>query len=219
MLCEWRLKMHILQQYALLQSKKKSTYEELFRTLIGVSAVEKLNLDPEFIHMDFESAAIEAVRSVFGYRVTIRGCFYHLCQSTYRHAQSLGYASKYRDDPFFQKFCGMIDALAFLPVNLVQEGVTYLHTLAPTDSEALDMLEYFDSVYCSGRYRGRNTGLPLVLSLARLEPLFPPEMWNTHNATLSDGERTNNKTEGWNNRFKVLVGQDHPSIYLLLQKR
>ncbi|KAF0764072.1 Uncharacterized protein FWK35_00007689 [Aphis craccivora] len=36
--------------------------------------------------------------------------------------------------------------------------------------------------------------------------------WNVHDTTLHGSHRTNNPTEGWNNRFAHLVGQKHPTI-------
>ena len=36
--------------------------------------------------------------------------------------------------------------------------------------------------------------------------------------TLADSDRTNNQTEGWNNRFSRLVGHKHPSIWVLITK-
>ena len=34
---------------------------------------------------------------------------------------------------------------------------------------------------------------------------------------MSDQPRTNNICEGWNNRFHTLVGQDHPSMWKLIE--
>jgi len=46
----------------------------------------------------------------------------------------------------------------------------------------------------------------------------PPNTWNVHDTTLHGSHRTNNPTEGWNNRFAHLVGQKHPTIWKLIRK-
>ena len=47
--------------------------------------------------------------------------------------------------------------------------------------------------------------------------LGPPSLWNVHQATLNNEPRTNNQCEGWNNRFKSLIGQNHPSVWTLIE--
>ena len=52
-----------------------------------------------------------------------------------------------------------------------------------------------------------------VLRFRRVPPRFAPDTWNVHQATVTDGHRTNNVCESWNNGFKHLVGHKHPSIW------
>ena len=50
--------------------------------------------------------------------MTTRGYFYHLTQSTWRKTQHLRLVGKYRDDDVQVKlFYGILDGLAFLPVD------------------------------------------------------------------------------------------------------
>ena len=42
-------------------------------------------------------------------------------------------------------------------------------------------------------------------------------MWNVFDTTLRDGQRTNNICEGFNNAFRRLVGQNHPSIWVFIE--
>ena len=44
-------------------------------------------------------------------------------------------------------------------------------------------------------------------SAGRIPPAFPPPKWNMHQVTLDDQPRTNNISEGWNNKFSSLVGE------------
>ena len=43
--------------------------------------------------------------------------------------------------------------------------------------------------------------------------MFPPPLWNTHDATTRGELRNNNSCEGWNNAFSQLVGRAHPTIW------
>lgn len=42
---------------------------------------------------------------------------------------------------------------------------------------------------------------------------YPPKIWNHYEAVLHNISRTNNASEGWHNRFRVVTGRDHPSLY------
>jgi len=94
-------------------------------------AERNLYPDPKYLHLAFESAIIKAAKEVIGVHINIRGCFYHLCQSTFKKVQELEHTTMYKKDEEFRKHCGMIDALAFLPLHLVEEGMTYLKTIYP----------------------------------------------------------------------------------------
>uniref|UniRef100_A0A2S2NEM4 MULE transposase domain-containing protein n=1 Tax=Schizaphis graminum TaxID=13262 RepID=A0A2S2NEM4_SCHGA len=123
----------------------------MFQIIMEECAKRNLYPDPKYLHLDFESAVIEAAKEVIGKHINVRGCFYHLCQSTFRKVQELGLATMYKRDEEFRKHCGMVDALAFLPLQLVEEGMTYLKNNLPEN--LMDLLDYFDAYYVSGKYR------------------------------------------------------------------
>ena len=116
----------------------------------------------------------------------------------------------YREDDDFRHFCGMLDGLAFLPTDRVQEGMQYPGTIVPDEADQL--LAYFDATYVSGRHcqvqvpRG-------AIWIRRTPPQFPPASWNVHRITLEGHPRTNTVCEGWNNKYRNLVGHQHPSIW------
>lgn len=197
--------------YALMERQTQSSYEELFNFIVDNSAAK-----PTFINVDFEIAVHQAIRSVFGNTVTIRGCFYHLTQSTWRKIQSLGLTDQYREDEEFRLYCGQLDALAFLPVDRVEEGMAFIRRTMPP--AAVDLVNYFDETYVSGPLKKRplQNGT-LRLRLRRLNPAFPPTVWNCHAATLINDARTNNVCEGYNNCLAYLVGQKHPSVWKLIE--
>jgi len=94
-------------------------------------------------------------------------------------------------------FCGMLDELAFLPVDLVPEGMAYVGEVAP---DALGcILDYFDATYVSSAFRtvlGNGK-----LRFRRTPPRFALSVWNVHKVTINGAERTNNACESWNNGF------------------
>ena len=146
--------------------------------------VEKTRAGPSAIVVDFEKAIHSAIREVFGPDTKIRG---------------------------FRLVCGQLDALAFLPLDHVQEGMAHLRSEGPL--EATELVEYFDSTYVSGRIRKRPAARGFAgIRMRKSAPAFPPAVWNVHQTTLDNEHRTNNICEGWNNAFAHLVGHDHPSI-------
>jgi len=98
--------------------------------------------------MDIELAVTNAARLILGSHITIQGCFYHLCQSTFHKLQKLGFFEQYKNDEVFRKFCTMVDSLAFLPLDDVKNGMTYLKQNIQTGAE--DFLIYFESTYVNG---------------------------------------------------------------------
>jgi hypothetical protein len=80
----------------------------------------------------------------------------------------------------------MMDGLAFLPIPDLTNGIHPLRTLCPDDPpEAAEFLDYFDSTYISGRLRQQNPAhnQAVRLVLTRSPPMFPPAIWNVHDAT------------------------------------
>ena len=202
--------------YAFLPNKHQSTYEELFTAIQDRCTELGFQADPTTITLDFEQAVINAVTSSFGPQVNVHGCFYHLTQATWRKIQTLGLVQRYREEEDVKLFCGMLDGLAFLPVDDVPEGMTYLREHTPEGLEPL--LDYFDNTYVSGAFRRiqppqHPDGSMPPLRMHRMPPMYPPPIWNVNSITLEGGSRTNNICEGWNNAFAKLVGHAHPTIW------
>ena len=136
--------------------------------------------------------------------------------------QDIGLAQIYRDRDDVRHFCGMLDGLAFLPIPELHNAIIYLQQTVLVDVPELEQpLKYFDETYVSGTTKSiRRPSMAVqrvIVRLRRVPPLFPPETWNVHEATLLNVERTNNVCEGWNNAFAHVVGHDHPSIWVLLE--
>ena len=76
--------------------------------------------------------------------------YYYLTQATWRKIQSLGLATKYKNDDEFRHFVGMLDGIAFLPVAdmTTTTGLSWLKSIVPEDGCSL--LQYFAETYVEG---------------------------------------------------------------------
>ena len=92
---------------------------------------------------DFEIAAMNAVHNKFGSSVTVHGCFFHFCQSTYRKIQALGLKPAYNNtaDLSIKQFCSMLNARAFLPEADVQTGMENIRQSVPCGQHSEKLLE------------------------------------------------------------------------------
>ena len=200
--------------YALLPSKHQDIYEECLTAILDACLRKDIRPNPSRIVVDYEIAIHNAARSVISLNINIQGCFYHLTQATWRRVQSEGLQAAYKSDQDVRNFCGMLDALAFLPVDRVSDGMRYLQDVVPDNLRCL--AEYFDSTYVSGQYRAV-VGAGGTMRFRRTAPRFSPQTWNVHEATLSNQHRTNNMCESWNNGFKHLVGHSNPSLWTVIE--
>ncbi|KAL8590500.1 hypothetical protein ACOMHN_010936 [Nucella lapillus] len=205
--------------YALLPNKTQETYEQMLQAILDRCDESQLMPDPSQVIVDYEKAVIQALHSKLGEHVEVKGCFFHLTQSTWRRIRQLGMTALYNNNDDVKLFCGMLDALAFLPVDEVPTGMEYLHNNTPDGAE--ELLEYFEATYVRGTFRqvqlpAANDDAPAPVRVRRIPPLFPPGLWNVHEATMRDRNRTNNQCEAWNLGFLHLVGHNHPSLWTLI---
>ena len=84
--------------------------------------------------LDFEQGAINAFRSRFP-EASIKGCFFHLCQNVYKHVQSNGLHTRYRQDADFALSIRMIPALAFVPPGDVINYYEHLENFVSEDAD------------------------------------------------------------------------------------
>ena len=196
--------------YCYLKNKSQVAYREMWRIIQHECQQRKFVINVAHLVVDFEIAVINSFHFIFGNHVQVHGCFFHLTQSTWWQIQDLGLTQTYiNNDQDFQLFTGMIDALAFLPVNDVILGMAFLRQNMP-HPRAVELVEYFDRTYVNGVINVQH-GAPNPP--ARLPPMFALALWNVHTATLNENARTNNVCESWNNAFFHIVGHHHPSMW------
>lgn len=145
--------------------KKAETYEEIFGALLSL----KPELKPEHVLIDFEQAAIKALRKMFPDAI-IHGCNFHFAQR------------KYGEDPDFALKIRWLLALAFVPAKYVEtafaaiaESEFYAENEASEHNVPIQtLLNYVEATYV-GRYDRSGKRKPA---------LFPIEMWNAYELTL-----------------------------------
>ena len=199
----------VLFVYALLTRKTSDQYAKVLRAVQGAANEYGLiECDPGRFMTDFEKAILNACEDVYP-NVEVNCCFFHFCQSMYRHIQELGLqvTNDNPDDRTLKTRVHMLLALAFIPIDDVRPMFRNLKT---TWSEAYfkPVIQYFGRTYVLGAPAQRNR--------ARVEPRYPPMVWNHYAAALNGDHRTNNVSEGWHSRFQVVVGNHHPDMYSAL---
>jgi hypothetical protein len=75
--------------------------------------------------MDFEKAAVNVFTEEF-LNSRLQGCFFHFSQAIYRHVQSAGLQASYAANPEFALMLRHLPALAFVPIQNVQDYFNYL---------------------------------------------------------------------------------------------
>lgn len=162
--------------YILAPNKTKKMYEEAFK----VVSDRVPECKPRFVITDFEIGAINAAKKFFPNAV-FHGCFFHLCQSLWRHLQQLGLQSRYVNNADFAKNIRLLLALAFVPPQdipnrFVQlcESDFWIENSDPDSGKLQELLSYFESTYIG--MVGRNG--------RRKSVQFPPEFWSVYEITL-----------------------------------
>ena len=151
---------------------------------------------------DFEVGIINAAKAVFP-DASLRCCFFHLGQSTYRHVQSCGLQVEYNDpnDRSVKEGVHMMLSLAFVHPADVQQALEVVQREVPASLEPATT--YFNGTDVRGLPAARGRQRQRREPQQRCPPRYQIELWNAYDATLRDEHRTNNASEGWHLRFQV----------------
>lgn len=196
--------------HALLETKREQAYSKVLEIILSLSATFGIRIrHPATVMTDFEMAIINAVKKHFD-EDTIRLCFFHLRQSVYRKIQEEGLQAQYGDpnDKTIRQAAHNMCALAFVPPEHVLDIFDLFYDEIP--EAFIPIAVYFEVNYVRGvRAIGRRKAVKVR---------YDPELWNQYHSTLQGIARTNNASEGWHNRFQLLVGGSHPSFFSFLTK-
>jgi hypothetical protein len=107
--------------YTLLSDKRGPTYISMFNSILNLCYTNDICLNPSFVTIDFEQAAINSIRLIFPNAV-VKGCNFHFNKCIYTKLQELGFQSAFIDNKssdindinirnLYKKTC----VLAFMP--------------------------------------------------------------------------------------------------------
>ena len=152
--------------YALLPGKSETVYTEMLEAVTDACTALGFNADRTTVVTDFEMAAMQVVTAVFGQQVHVQGCFFHMCQSTWRSVREPGLTALYNADDVAKHFVEMLDGLALLPLADGPAGMAHLRANTPQHLD--DVIDYFDATYVTGRQRVAQP--PAANAIAPLPP-------------------------------------------------
>ena len=115
----------------------------------------------------------------------VKGCYFHLCQSSLRRVQCVGLKAEYENNDDFRAFVRCLAAISHVPQGDVVSVFDLLVRDSPTVARIEEVTQYFEHTYVRGRrLRGRGDNYA--------PPLFSHDSWN-HYDTASEGiARTTN---------------------------
>lgn len=182
--------------YALLPNKNNQTYIRMFE------AIKQMwpQLNPISISIDFEQAAIGAVKTVFP-ECAIFGCMFHLTKNLRKKLSNEGLLNRYNTDAEFALAARMVISLSFVPIPDLDDALEAL-TIELHDDLA-PILNWFEDYYVGRINRNRT----------RRAATFPPDTWNVYQRTINGENRTNNHAEAAHRRMQAEFGVDHPTIW------
>ena len=155
--------------------------------------------------MDFEIARITTFRNCFP-TAQIQGCFFHLVQNYKNKLVQKRLKKKYDTDATFALWVRMVPAVAFVPLDRVDEALMDLSQVLPNELQPL--YENFEKYYVDRILAVQPNG-----RLVRATPMFPQTSWNLFERTLRGEGRTNNFAEAAHRRLKKEFNADHPSLW------
>ena len=186
--------------YAIMPNKTTDTYVEMFTALRSAVVAAYGDVGSvRYVLMDFELAAINAVRQVFP-EVSVKGCTFHFRQAIMRRIKQVGLQQAYDSEttfPELRRWMRYIMSLCLLPafaIPLVWEVLEVPPVSSPElDAKAKTLAEYFRTTWIAGD--------------------FPPCMWSHFDHC---GPRTTNLAEGFHNSLNSRFGMPHPSMRTFL---
>ena len=120
-----------------LRQKDRPTYPRALQIFIG----QQEELQPGSM-CDFEKAFYQALEDVFGENGNIKGCYFHLSQSIWGRFQEQNLVQTYKENEKLRLKMKMLDAIAFVPTNLVLHYLEVLSDDIPAELEPL--YDYFE---------------------------------------------------------------------------
>jgi hypothetical protein len=105
------------------RQKSATTKERRDKRAPRQNSVRQINT---VTRQDFEKAAVNVFTEEFP-NSRLQGCFFHFSQAIYRHVQSAELQASYAANPEFALMLRHLPALAFVPIQNVQDYLVIVH--------------------------------------------------------------------------------------------
>ncbi|XP_046376315.1 uncharacterized protein LOC124149027 [Haliotis rufescens] len=128
--------------FALLPDKKQSTYLRLFTILKQKANQMNLQLQPNFVFTDFETAAQNAAKIEFPCQ--IKGCMFHFRQAVWKNVQRCGLQVAFQNNPSVNRFIRHAAALPLIRICDIEDF--WLHALESVDMDIPGVRNFADYV-------------------------------------------------------------------------
>ena len=180
------------QLWCLLPDKQNATYARLIQGLKRQAALLNLQIQPAIIHVDFEMAMIQAIRTEFA--IEPNGCLFHFAQSLLRHLQQTGLQVSYNTNtpPEVRTWIRRLIALPLVPPLRIDQAFQAATATAPNVPGRDAMTNYVMNTYVDPN-----------------AALFHRDTWNCFGLR----DRTINACEGYHSMISSCFKRGHADPY------
>lgn len=178
--------------FILTKHKAKVVYDKIF------NIIKNLGVRVRLFMSDYEKATRSSFRSVFE-GITIKGCWFHYCQSLVKKVKDLKFGKEYTTNTEINELIRLFFSLAFVPPENINDYYEEIKNKIKTisDEKLKDKMDQFCQYFTT----------------TWIEDTYHVEDWNQ----LNDLElRSNNWSESFNALFAKRFAKSHPNIYHLL---
>lgn len=185
--------------FFLLPSKTTETYVRMFNLLRIHALSRQLTFNPREFQLDFETAALNAIREVFP-QAERKGCNFHFSQCLWRKIQELG-LQKFYKVPGVKTTVRSIGAIAFVPEDNIDDAWLLVNAESPGEgSDGYEALEAFKEYF--------------IVNWLENTTVHPRRLWNHYR---NFEVRTTNHLEAWHRALNRVVGRAHVNIFELIK--
>ena len=99
---------------------------------------------------DFETASTNAIKFHFP-NVEIKGCWFHFRLAIFKRVVRIGLKAHCRQNEYYN-FINKLGALAFVPINRLDEALLLVEQVKPTDPKCDELFEYFKKTWLKSMF-------------------------------------------------------------------
>jgi hypothetical protein len=186
--------------FSLLPDKTSLSYRRMWgalhQELTSAGAIQFTG--PISIGMDFEAAPAIEVKSFFP-DTNISGCFFHWRKALLDQIGKKGCKTFFNESLDFQDLVGKCIAMALVPVDKVNDYLTYMESQFSEQEDYLEETDVDWFIYFTRTFVGKK----LAHSAGRKLPRFSHSIWNKHQEFVDDLPTTSNQAEAFNGAWKL----------------